>query len=294
MKKQSRFYLTIFLLLFSLLFFNHISVKAAEESTEESAERLDYEPNSVLALNYHRVRNINWLDRFLMFFSNPYELKRYSVSTEEFKRQMNWLIDHDAKFLTLDELLKYKEAGQFPERSVWINFDDMDHTIYDNAFPILKKLAIPATGFVITGQIGNSNFSDMNMINTKELNEMHQTGLWEFASHTHDLHYLDAKNRSLLARKNYTTIYQDLQKSNQYLKNEWDIDNRTLAYPYGEGNDTVAKALENTGIQYAFTLEEKVITPDLNDQYLPRILMNNSSFERLIETWKGFETNEVD
>jgi len=294
MKKQSRFYLTIFLLLFSLLFFNHISVKAAEESTEESAERLDYEPNSVLALNYHRVRNINWLDRFLMFFSNPYELKRYSVSTEEFKRQMNWLIDHDAKFLTLDELLKYKEAGQFPERSVWINFDDMDHTIYDNAFPILKKLDIPATGFVITEQVGSSNFNDMKMINKEELDEMYQTGLWEFASHTNDLHYLDSKDRSLLTRSSYATIYQDLQKSNQYLKKEWDIDNHSLAHPYGGGNDKVAKALDNTGIKYAFTLEEKVITPDLNDQYLPRILMNNSSFERLIETWKGFETNEVD
>ncbi|MCF1684077.1 intercellular adhesin biosynthesis polysaccharide N-deacetylase [Tetragenococcus halophilus] len=294
MKKQSRFYLIILLLLFSLLFFSNISVKAAEESTEESAERLDYEPNSVLALNYHRVRNINWLDRFLLFFSNPYELKRYSVSTEEFKRQMNWLIDHDAKFLTLDELLKYKEAGQFPERSVWINFDDMDHTIYDNAFPILKKLDIPATGFVITEQVGSSNFNDMKMINKEELDEMYQTGLWEFASHTNDLHYLDSKDRSLLTRSSYATIYQDLQKSNQYLKKEWDIDNHSLAHPYGGGNDKVAKALDNTGIKYAFTLEEKVITPDLNDQYLPRILMNNSSFERLIETWKGFETNEVD
>lgn len=136
----------------------------------------------------------------------------------------------------------------------------------------------------------------MNMINTKELNEMHQTGLWEFASHTHDLHYLDAKNRSLLARKKIIQLSIKIYKKKQsiFKKNEWDIDNRTLAYPYGEGNDTVAKALENTGIQYAFTLEEKVITPDLNDQYLPRILMNNSSFERLIEIWKGFETNEVD
>ncbi len=97
-----------------------------------------------------------------------------------------------------------------------------------------------------------------------------------------------------MTRSSYTTVYQDLQKSNQYLKKEWDIDNHSLAYPYGGGNDTVAKALENTGIKYAFTLEEKVITPDLNDQYLPRILMNNSSFERLIETWKGFDTDEVD
>ncbi|MDN6840659.1 MAG: intercellular adhesin biosynthesis polysaccharide N-deacetylase, partial [Tetragenococcus halophilus] len=57
-------------------------------------------------------------------------------------------------------------------------------------------------------------------------------------------------------------------------------------------NDTVSKALEKTGIKYGFTLEEKIITPDLNDQYLPRILINEDSFERLIESWKGFENNE--
>ncbi|MDN6363705.1 MAG: intercellular adhesin biosynthesis polysaccharide N-deacetylase [Tetragenococcus koreensis] len=274
-----------------MFLFNNIEVEAKEGQTDP-IERLDYEENSVLALNYHRVRDITWLDRFLLFFSNPYELKRYSVSTDEFQRQMNWLIDHDAQFLTLDELLKYKEAGQFPKRSVWISFDDMDHTIYDHAFPILKKLDIPATGFVITGQVGNSNFSDMKMINNKELTEMYQTGLWDFASHTDNLHYLDDKNRSLLVQEKYTSIYQDFQKSNQYLKEHWDIDNQALAYPYGGGNDTVSKALEKTGIKYGFTLEEKIITPDLNDQYLPRILINEDSFERLIESWKGFENNE--
>ncbi|MDN6167255.1 MAG: intercellular adhesin biosynthesis polysaccharide N-deacetylase [Tetragenococcus koreensis] len=292
MKKQGRFYLTILLLLFNLLFFSNISVKAAEESTEESAKRLNYESNAVLALNYHRVRDINWLDRFLLFFSNPYELKRYSVSTEEFKRQMNWLVDHDAQFLTLDELIKYKEAGQFPERSVWINFDDMDHTIYDNAFPILKKMKIPATGFVITGQVGSSNFNDMKMINNKELTEMYQEGQWEFASHTNNLHYMDNKNRPVLEQKSYRFVFQDFKKSNQYLKKHWEIDNKAFAYPYGGGNDTIAKALEKSGIKYAFTLEERVITPDLNDQYLPRILVNKESFKQLIEPWKGFEENE--
>lgn len=290
MKKKSKISLLAFIIL-GIFLFNNIEVEAKEDQTDP-IERLDYEENSVLALNYHRVRDITWLDRFLLFFSNPYELKRYSVSTDEFQRQMNWLIDHDAQFLTLDELLKYKEAGQFPKRSVWISFDDMDHTIYDHAFPILKELDIPATGFVITGQVGNSNFSDMKMINNKELTEMHQTGLWDFASHSNDLHYLDGKNRSLLVQKDYAHIYRDFQKSNQYLKNHWNIDNHVLAYPYGEGNDTVAKALEATGIKYGFTLEEKIITPDLNDQYLPRILINEDSFERLIESWKGFENNE--
>ncbi|MDN6641479.1 MAG: intercellular adhesin biosynthesis polysaccharide N-deacetylase, partial [Tetragenococcus sp.] len=76
---QSKIRLTIFVML-SILTLSSIGVEAKEKQTETN-ERLEYEENSVLALNYHRVRDVTWLDRFLLFFSNPYELKRYSVST---------------------------------------------------------------------------------------------------------------------------------------------------------------------------------------------------------------------
>ena len=38
----------------------------------------------------------------------------------------------------LERIFILQEKGKFPKRSVWINFDDMDETIYENAYPILK------------------------------------------------------------------------------------------------------------------------------------------------------------
>ncbi len=73
-------------------------------------------------------------------------------------------------------------------------------TIYENAYPILKKYKIPATGFIITGHVGGENFHNLDMISKKELKEMYKTGLWEFETHTHDLHNLSKNNKSKLIK----------------------------------------------------------------------------------------------
>jgi len=64
------------------------------------------------------------------------------VTDHEFQSQIKWLKAHNARFLTMQEFITYKEKGKgkFPKKSVWINFDDMDKTIYDNAFPVLKNI----------------------------------------------------------------------------------------------------------------------------------------------------------
>ena len=43
----------------------------------------------------------------------------------------------------------------------------MDETIYENAYPILKNIKIPATGFIITGHVGEENFHNLDMISKK-------------------------------------------------------------------------------------------------------------------------------
>ena len=104
------------------------------------------------------------MNDFISLLSGSKEIKNYSVTDQEFKSQIQWLKAHDAKFLTLKEFIKYKEKVNFLKRSVWINFDDMDQTIYDNAFPVLKKYHIPATGFLITNHIGSTNFHNLNLL----------------------------------------------------------------------------------------------------------------------------------
>ena len=88
------------------------------------------------------------MNDFISLLSGSKEIKNYSVTDQEFKSQIQWLKAR-RKVLTLKEFIKYKEKGKFPKRSVWINFDDMDQTIYDNAFPVLKKYHIQQQVFLL-------------------------------------------------------------------------------------------------------------------------------------------------
>ncbi|MCC2070965.1 intercellular adhesin biosynthesis polysaccharide N-deacetylase [Staphylococcus epidermidis] len=263
---------------------SHLNAQANEEN-----KKLKYEKNSALALNYHRVRKKDPLNDFISLLSGSKEIKNYSVTDQEFKSQIQWLKAHDAKFLTLKEFIKYKEKGKFPKRSVWINFDDMDQTIYDNAFPVLKKYHIPATGFLITNHIGSTNFHNLNLLSKKQLDEMYETGLWDFESHTHDLHALKKGNKSKFLDSSQSVASKDIKKSEHYLNKNYPKNERALAYPYGLINDDKIKAMKKNGIQYGFTLQEKAVTPDADNYRIPRILVSNDAFETLIKEWDGFD-----
>lgn len=260
---------------------------------KNAKKKLKFEENALLALNYHRVRSMNFLTNLINLISSSQELERYSVSAEEFRDQMKWLVDHDANFLTLEEVLKYKVSGEFPPRSVWINFDDMDATIYENAHPVLKEFGIPATGFVITGEVGNKDFNDIELVDQEKLKEMEASGLWEFETHTHKLHYIDKSNTSLMVKTETNQLKKDLTLSKDYLdKNLKSSSGEAIAYPYGQIDDKNIKAIEATGIKYGFTLEEEVIEPTDHDYFMPRILINQNSFDRLIKTWEGFDESK--
>lgn len=251
-------------------------------------KELKFAENSALALNYHRVRSDNFFDKLLYYSSNSKELKSYSISKSKFDNQIKWLKAHDAHFLTEKELIKYKESGNFPKKSVWINFDDMDASIYKNAYPILKKHNVPATGFVITNRVGTKNFHNLNLITLDQLNEMKASGFWEFNSHTHDLHSLK-KNKSLMVSASNIKLENDIKNSNSYLKKHFSNQNDSIAYPYGQISDENITSLKNAGIKYGYTLEDKAITPNDNNFYIPRILMNDDTFNKLIQNWKGFK-----
>lgn len=264
-----------------------------EDNTLEAKERkIKYNENSALALNYHRIRNDNYFDKFLSIFSNSKELSSYSITDTEFEKQIKWLKNHDAHFLTEKELLEYKDKGKFPKKSVWINFDDMDNSIYKNAHPILKKYNIPATGFVITGKVGSKDFHNLNMATKNELLEMKNSGLWTFSSHTNNLHNMNNDGNSEMISVSNNVLSSDIKKSNKYLENELGMVNHTVSYPYGQMRDSKIKALKKSNIKYGYALEERAITPDDNNYYLPRILINEDSFNKIVKKWEGFSSDD--
>lgn len=241
-----------------------------------------------LALNYHRVREETLLYKLLKVIAPNKEQDVYSVTTDEFERQMKWLVDHDATFVNAEELESYYEKGEFPKRCVWVNFDDLDDTVL-NAEEILKKYDIKATGFVITGQVGNDNYLNLTLLDLDGLKKLYKTNRWEFSSHTNNLHFMDKHHKTILNRIEDQALTKDIKTSNDYLKKHFNETNHRLAYPYGYVDDSKLSAIKSAEIVYGYSLQEAPIRTDSHPYYLPRILITESSFKKFVEEWDEFK-----
>lgn len=57
-------------------------------------------------------------------------------------------------------------------------------------------------------------------------------------------------------------------------------------------NDDKLPVIKKAGLKYNFSLEEKAVTPNSNDYYIPRILISDDAFEHLIKRWDGFHEKD--
>ena len=146
--------------------------------------------NGCLALNYHRIRKDLLITKIIESLTISDELRNYSVYKSEFEQHIQILLDNDAHFATPADLRKFQEQGNYPKNCIWISFDDVDKSVYENAFPILKKYQIPFTLFIIAGQVGNDNYENLNLATWGQIQEMVDSGLATVGSHTYDMHRL--------------------------------------------------------------------------------------------------------
>lgn len=78
-----------------------------------------------------------------------------SVSTAHFEKQLK-AIKKFYKILPLSEAINLlKSNGPIPSNAVVITFDDGYKSLYDKAYPIVKKLGVPITVFLIATTIDN-------------------------------------------------------------------------------------------------------------------------------------------
>src|SRR2546425_2450989 len=79
-----------------------------------------------------------------------------SVPPDVFEQQMQFP-SRCYRVMPLEELMERNRIGDVPPRAVAITFDDGYRDNYEFAFPILKRYRLPATIFVTTGAIDNSD-----------------------------------------------------------------------------------------------------------------------------------------
>ncbi len=103
--------------------------------------------NHALILGYHRIAEVS---------QGPYSM---CVTPENFYEQMQVLRNY-ASPLSVKELVNGLIADNLPPRAVALTFDDGYADILYNAKPILEELHIPATAFVVSGNMGEEFWWD--------------------------------------------------------------------------------------------------------------------------------------
>lgn len=99
-------------------------------------------------LAYHRICDVSDEAQY------PFDAELISTTPVEFVWQMEYVKKHFTP-VTFARLIQALDGAQpLPPRPIIITFDDGFDDNYYQAFPVLKRLAMPATFFLATGYVG--------------------------------------------------------------------------------------------------------------------------------------------
>ncbi len=237
--------------------------------------------NSVIPINYHYIKERSLWNQTLDIVTQDKELTTYSVYEDIFIEQINKLIEQDVYFATLEEVNEFIRREEFPEKCVWISFDDAEISVYEKAFPILKEKGVPFTIFIIGGQVGNYDFNNLEICTWNQLREMRDSGLVSFGSHTYNMHYQENNKPVFNYKNNYEDFYLDIVKSKEVIKKELGITIDSIAYPYGDTCDDLTEIVKRAGFKNAYILSPHVINAESDQYNLNRYLVNRKNFKAI-------------
>jgi peptidoglycan/xylan/chitin deacetylase (PgdA/CDA1 family) len=185
-------------------------------------------------LMYHRI---NVSDP-----SEPAVSRRLTVQPADFARQMAWLKRRGYRTVTQRELFAALVQGRpLGPRPILITFDDGYRDVFFKASPVLSRLGLHATAYVISGRIsaGDSSFLTWPLLQALE-----RRGV-EIGSHT-------VRHRDLTSLSTPEAL-AELVNSRQTLERALGHPVQWLAYPFGRYDARVEELARRAGYVLATT-----------------------------------------
>jgi peptidoglycan/xylan/chitin deacetylase (PgdA/CDA1 family) len=202
----------------------------------------------------------------------------YSITKEQFERQMKLIKDNGFNTISFDELYDFTFRGkELPQNPIIITFDDGYESNYVIAYPILKELNMKATIYAIGHSIGKDTYKDTGEkiiphFGYDEAIEMFKSGLIDIQSHSFDMHQSEALEQSLEVRKNVKRFENESEQDYIKIFNEDyiiedNIINRitsekthSFSYPTGYYDQETEALLGSLGVKSTLTTQEGINT----------------------------------
>lgn len=176
--------------------------------------------------------------------TDPPITRALTVSASVFAAQMEWLKRAGFHAVSLQRLYDALELGRrLPPHPVAITFDDGYRDVLWYAAPLLHRLHMPATAFVITGRIDGP---DTSFLTWPELTRLEALGV---AIGSHTVHHLE------LPLLSATQARYELEASRHSLQAHLHRRVRWFAYPAGRFDVRAEKLVRRAGYLLALTTE---------------------------------------
>ena len=200
--------------------------------------------------------------------------KSTSISPEKFNAQMDYLANNHFKIVSVIELAEKLRKGEaLPDKTVAISFDDSYATVYQAAFPLLKKRGWPFTFFINTAAVSTSSL----FVTWDQLREMSHNGA-TIANHTmyhnHVPRLKEGETRSQWRERTKTEIEQ----AQTTIEKEMGSAPKIFAYPFGEYDVEVQKLLKELDF-IAFGQQSGPLGSQADLQSVPRFPFGGSFTE---------------
>ncbi|MDD5252592.1 MAG: polysaccharide deacetylase family protein [Candidatus Omnitrophota bacterium] len=202
-------------------------------------------------------------------------LYRLIVKPESFARQMQFLKAHHYNVISLEELANLmREKKKIPRKTVVITFDDGFKDNYTYAYPVLKKLGLPATIFVIYDEVGRPQGDRLSW---DEITEMHNSGLITIGSHT-------LGSVPLLNIKSEAELRRQIIDSRKMFEEKLKIPVNTFCYVGGMFTSQIRDLVKEAGYKCAVSIGLGKRYSN-HDVYVIKRIRISSASDNLLDFW---------
>lgn len=173
------------------------------------------------------------------------------VAPGDFARQMDYLAQHDYRVIRIGDLIEFLQGKRaLPKRAVVITMDDGYKSVYQYAFPVLRRLGFPATVFVYSDYVGAREG-----LTWKEMQEMTASGLVDIQPHSKTHSNLGFAQPGEEESDYQHRLQAETQTPLNDISKNLSIPVHTFAYPYGDTNKDVIEQLKQRDYRLAVTVQ---------------------------------------
>jgi peptidoglycan/xylan/chitin deacetylase (PgdA/CDA1 family) len=182
-----------------------------------------------------------------------------AVRPADFAAQATWLARHRRVVGTSEAFGRLDRSWRLPRGEVAMTFDDGFAGIYRHALPVLRRLRLPATVYVVTRMLHGTPdpidwvreshpMSGLRCLTADEVLEMRDSGI-RFGSHT--VSHRDLPTLSF--REQLSELRESREALEDLLRERVD----SVAYPRGLHDEVTREASRRAGYDYALALPEQ-------------------------------------